>query len=126
MRRLILFLLLPLAMALGGCQNAARIDTPRERLAAAESAFAVATQTCNNLYRAGFIKKESATDVAVDKAIRGTHAQLILWRANPDSPSYMAATLSALQSLVDLANALAAQQRQQTGFLVITTGRAHA
>jgi hypothetical protein len=106
MKRLILILFLPLALA--ACATARNIDTPRERLAAAETAFSVATQSAVAAYRSGLIKPASDLDRAVDAAIKSAYAALVVWRTNPDSPDYMRAALAAMQPLLDMAAGLAA------------------
>ena len=107
MRRLLVLLILP---ALFACQTARNIDTPRERLVAAETAFAVATQSAVSAYRAGFVRGGSDLDKALDGAIRSTYAALVVWRTNPDSPDYMRAALAAMQPLLDMVAGLTAQK----------------
>jgi hypothetical protein len=100
--RKFLILLLPFALALGACQAVQRVDTPRERLLVAESAFAVAVQTALTAYRAGVIKPGSDTDKAVDAAIKSGYAALVVWRTSPDSLDYMKAALAAMQPLLNM------------------------
>jgi hypothetical protein len=119
-RRLLIVLFLPLALA--ACQTARDIDTPRERLVAAETAFTVATQAALSAYRAGFIKSGSDLEKAVDKAVHAANAALVVWRTNPDSPDYMRAALAAMQPLLDMMAGLAAQK----AVFLIWHGRAFA
>lgn len=96
-----------------GCTGVPMPETPRQKLAFAETTYQGLVDTATDMARRGVIEPDSDTAYELYAALVTARAALDEWQLSPDSVEHMNTTLTALRAVKSVLDVLERRLRSQ-------------